>query len=340
MTVSVTVDAAGALVGGAARFKGELDRYLARTGRGDARRGETGRGGVAVLGSGRLVTPGWLVRREALVSGRDRCVALNNVGFIARGAERWTLLRNPLHFLTDGELSRLGGTVSGTTLRKAAVVRLAAQRSDTLVTPTAAMAERVSRAVPSLRGRIVVRPHPVSADPAPAAGREPLVLCPVLFSSHKGMADRITGWLGATERAGAGLTLAVTATPDEVPAELARHPRIQLTGRLPHSELRRYWARCGAVYFPTTVESFGYPLAEARANGIPVIALDTALNREVAGGALRGYTAGDPGSLLAATLAALSARPAPDPGPFDPDAYFGWLLGGPHDVPDIAREGR
>lgn len=315
MTASVTVDAAGALVGGAARFKGELDHYLARTGRGE----------VAVLGSGRLVTPAWLVRREALVTGRDRCVALNNVGFVARGAERWTLLRNPLHFLTDDELSRLGGTVSGTTLRKAAVVRLAAQRSDTLVTPTAAMAERVSHAVPRLRGRIVVRPHPVSADPAPAEGREPLVLCPVLFSSHKGMADRITDWLNAT-RLSSGLRLAVTASPAEVPAELARHPRIELTGRLPHSELRRYWARCGAVYFPTTVESFGYPLAEARVNGIPVIALDTALNREVAGGALRGYTAGDPDSLLAATLAALSERPAPDPGPFDPDAYFSWLL--------------
>ena len=50
------------------------------------------------------------------------------------------------------------------------------------------------------------------------------------------------------------------------------------------------WARSRAIYFPTDLESFGYPLAEARVSGQPVIARDTALNREIAGPALCRYT--------------------------------------------------
>ena len=87
------------------------------------------------------------------------------------------------------------------------------------------------------------------------------------------------------------------------------------------------WARCRAVYFPTVLESFGCPLAEARISGRPVIAADTAQNREIAGPALCGYAPGDRDSLRSATERALTAEIAPDPGPFDPDAYFDWMLG-------------
>ena len=81
----------------------------------------------------------------------------------------------------------------------------------------------------------------------------------------------------------------VTADRAEVPPAVASHPRVQLVGRLPHAQLRELRARSRAVYFPTDLESFGYPLAEARVSGQSVIARDTAQNREVAGSALCGY---------------------------------------------------
>ena len=74
-------------------------------------------------------------------------------------------------------------------------------------------------------------------------------------------------------------------------------------GRLPHSELRDLQARSRAIYFPTDLESFGYPLAEARVSGQPVIARDIAQNREIAGPALCGYTLGDLDSLRQAVEA-------------------------------------
>lgn len=320
MAAAVTVDAAGALMGGAARFASELDRYLQRTGRDDVR----------VIGGSRGVGPAWLVRRELAGSRQGRFVALNNVGFMTPRGERWTLLRNALHFLTDDEQSRLDPSLRRAAGRDAALVRLAARRSDVLVTPSTAMAQRVGRILPGVSGRVVVRPHPVSAGSIPDLPRDPAILCPVLFAPHKQMGSRLADLLAAADDLGRpSVRLWITADRAEVPDAVAAHPRAELLGRLGHRELRQAWGRCRAVYFPTSIESFGYPLAEARAAGRPVIALDTAQNREIGGKALCGFQSGDPCSLREAVAAALTADVPADPAPFDPDAYFGWLLGAP-----------
>jgi Glycosyl transferases group 1 len=316
VTAAVIVDAAGAQMGGAARYLAELRGYLTRTGRGDVR----------VIGAQRRVSPGWLLRRELAGGGCRRRVALNNVGFVARGGPRWTLLRNALHFLTEAEEAALEPPVS--VRRDAVAVRLAARRSDVIVVPSTAMAERVTRIAPDLDGRIVVRAHPVSAEPPPRLPREPAILCPVLFASYKQMAQRLSALLWVVgELEDTSVRVLVTAERAEVPAAVASHPRVHLVGRLPHAQLRELRARSRAVYFPTDLESFGYPLAEARVSGQPVIACQSAQNLEVAGRALCGYDPRDPDSLRHAVTRALTSDPSPAPGPFDPDRYFDWLLG-------------
>ncbi len=165
MTAAVTVDAAGALMGGAARFIVELNGYLERTGRED----------VEIIGTRRRVRPGWLLRRELSSPARSRRVALNNVGFLAPGGQRWTLLRNPLHFLTEGEQARLDPIQRASVRRKAAVVHLAARRSDVIVAPSMAMTERIAAVTPDLRSRVVVRPHPVSAASGPRLPGDPII---------------------------------------------------------------------------------------------------------------------------------------------------------------------
>jgi glycosyltransferase involved in cell wall biosynthesis len=144
------------------------------------------------------------------------------------------------------------------------------------------------------------------------------------------MAQRLTELLAAVgELEDPSVRVGVTAHAAELPAAVACHPQVELVGRLPYGELRELQARSRAIYFPTGLESFGYPLAEARVSGQPAIARDTAQNREIAGPALCGYIPGDPDSLRRAVKVALTADIAPDPGPFDPDRYFGWLLGPP-----------
>ena len=220
----VVVDAAGARVGGAARYLEELRCYLERSRRGD----------VTVIGAGRGVGPGWLLRREAGrgVLGARRRVALNNVGFCGPGGERWTLLRNALHFLSAGEEAGLDGELLARARRQAAIVRLAARRSDVLVVPSTAMAGRVTQAMPGLSGRVVVRPHPVSACPAPVTEAEPAIACPVLFAPYKRMPQRLRELLAALDAcADPGVRVWVTADHAEVPADLAACPRVDLLGR-------------------------------------------------------------------------------------------------------------
>jgi glycosyltransferase involved in cell wall biosynthesis len=233
-----------------------------------------------------------------------------------------------LHFLTDAEISSLHPSLRPVATQQATVVRLAAKRSDVLIAPCSAMAERVARLVPSVTRRLTVRMHPVSVNANPATPAEPLILCPIVFEAYKHMPDRLTEWVTAIDQhLDPAVRMIVTASPSEVPTSLTCSRRIELVGRLEHVELCKLWARSRAVYFPTGLESFGFPLAEARVNGQPIIARDTPQNKEIAGAALHGFTLGDLDSLLQATELALTADVTPDPDAFDPKAYFDWMLG-------------
>jgi hypothetical protein len=316
LTTAVTIDAAGGNLGGAARFRTEIREYLRRSPRAD----------VKLIGAGRTLSPAWLVTREAAARGGRR-VALNNVGFLTPGGERWTLLANALHFLTPAEAAGLDAGTRALAARQGMIVHHAARRSDVLIAPCTAMAERVTAALPGVADRLVVRMHPISAGPVPPRPGSPLILAPVLFAPYKQMADRLADWVDAVDHAlPEPVRMIVTASPAEVPLALAASPRLHFVGRLDHEHLSRLWARCQAVYFPTGLESFGCPLAEARVSGWPVIARDTPQNREIAGRALCGYTVGVPESLRHATETALAADVAPDPAPFDPGSYFDWML--------------
>lgn len=316
MTVAVTVDAAGGQYGGAARFRNEFRDYLRRSSRDD----------VKVIGARHRLNSAWLVTRET-ARGRRR-IALNNVGFLTPGGERWTLLANALHFLTSAEAANLDPGLRAVSSLQGAIVRHAARRSDVLIAPCTAMAERIAATLPGVADRLVVRMHPMSAKRIPQRPDSSLILCPVLFESYKHMEKRLAEWIDAVNRVLPDqVKMIVTANPAEVPAALAANPRLHFVGRVGLDHMDRLWVRSRAIYYPTGLESFGFPLGEARVYGRPVIARDSPQNREIAGPALCGFRIGDQDSLLHATETALAREVAPDPSPFDPDAYFDWLLG-------------
>lgn len=314
------VDAAGGHMGGAAKLLGELTRYLA----------DRQVGSVSLIGLDRSLEPDWLVRRELLGRGAARRVALNNVGFTS-GPTKVTLLRNALHFASAQELSRLAYTPSRTLRVQTQLVRMAARRSDVLVVPCDAMAERVTRHAPHLADRLKVRFHPVSqADWAgghrPARDTHPTVLVPVLNAPYKRLDQHLRALLDAVAKTRASATVVMTAHAHEF-GDLATHPGVRFTGPLPRPDLEECWRQASAVYFPTQLESFGYPLAEARVNGIPVIAPDSEQNRQIGGPALRPFFPGRPDTLASALHDALADGVDPDPAPFSPRQYFDWLLG-------------
>lgn len=316
IAATVCVDVAGATTGGAARFRGELVAYLARHPAAHLR----------LIGTGQRLSPTWLARREAL-AGLSARLATNNISFVGPG-RKTVLLRNALHFLHPHEEARLSGIVRemSTQIR---IVRAVCRRADVLVTPTAEMAHRVTARLPGVADRIVVRAHPLSFGPS---GRDvgapsgPFILYPSLPAAHKDAAGHIRRLHQSLRRLERDDRIVVTYRTSELPDDLQANDRIVTVGPIPPDAMADWYAAATMIYFPSSVESFGYPLAEARAAGRPVIAADTPQNAQVAGPAMCGFSLGADDSLDAALMGADTLDLLPDQGAFDPDAYFDWLL--------------
>lgn len=318
MTVpEVVIDCAGAAMGGAARYLKELDAWL---------KGQ--HHAPTVVGRARTLSPRWLLERERTVPKAARRIALNNVGFARRGGHRVVLLRNALHFAAEEELAKLGYAIPRALKLQTSVVRAMAKRADLVVVPCHAMGDRVLSFLPALHDRVVARPHPVAPRPwAGTAATEAELLVPILNAPYKRLPWHLENIIEACGSSDLIERIYVTADAADFPNPIAADPRIVFVGRLRSDELDSYWRRCRAVYFPTQLESFGYPLAEARANGRRVVALDSSQNREIAGPALAPFIAGDSHSLQAALADAMSVSVAPDREAFDPSNYFDWLIG-------------
>ncbi|MEU8262041.1 glycosyltransferase [Micromonospora sp. NPDC048999] len=310
----IVIDAAGGSGGGAGRLKAELDAFLA-----------DGAPPLRVIGWDRQLTPSWLVLREAAAGRAPVVAALNNVSFTWRGTERRVLVHNALHFLAPDEV-RLLGLLPRSFRAQIPVVRRTLRRADVIVVPCSAMAERVADRVPAVRDRLLVLANPVSPVGPRIPADEVSILVPVVPSPFKNVVRELRVLLAALDRRRHRARVRMTAHPHELPADLARHPRLDLLGRLPHHELAEHWRRTTAVFFPCALESFGYPLAEARVYGLPVLAPDTQQSREIAGAAVVPYRLSDTNS-LAEAVDGIDRPVLPEPYAFERVAYFTRLLG-------------
>lgn len=79
-------------------------------------------------------------------------------------------------------------------------------------------------------------------------------------------------------------------------------------GRYPYDELPELYAGHDVFVFPSVSESFGHPMAEAMSMGIPIIAADTPINREICGDGALYFSPFSPRG-LAARLLELDANP-------------------------------
>ncbi len=61
--------------------------------------------------------------------------------------------------------------------------------------------------------------------------------------------------------------------------------KVQMLGDVEYAHLPELYARADCFIFPSCVESFGHPMVEAMASGLPVVAADTSINREILGDA-------------------------------------------------------
>jgi glycosyltransferase involved in cell wall biosynthesis len=70
-------------------------------------------------------------------------------------------------------------------------------------------------------------------------------------------------------------------------SRLSKH--VVVLGRIPPNSVGHLYHRSDILFFPSLCETFGWPIIEAMSCGLPIVAADTALNREMAGEAALYY---------------------------------------------------
>ena len=183
------------------------------------------------------------------------------------------------------------------------LARVSLARASALMTPSHAHLEELRACGARLPRRCEVNPYGVNRPKgqAAAAPRNQTfrLLYPSLYAEHKNLSTLLDAVARLRQESQLDLELTTTADPawgpagetTTGPADLARArdpavaSRIRIVAPELVPEADALYAGCDAVVYPTLVESFGHPLLEAMARGLPVIASDIPVNRELGGSA-------------------------------------------------------
>jgi glycosyltransferase involved in cell wall biosynthesis len=206
------------------------------------------------------------------------------------------------------------------------LIVMSARRADRVMTPSLAMRDALLLWAPELASRCTVNPYgtlPAFYRPGSRARpwREDGVLRLLYVSvyyPHKNPAvicaalDRLQGE-GLASHATITMDVEETAVPggshDRIVLAEAAHTGSATLGHRDYRSLPALYGAHDVFVFPSVSETFGHPMAEALAAGLPIVAADTAINREICGAAALYFHPFSPTDLVAA-LRRLDADPA------------------------------
>jgi glycosyltransferase involved in cell wall biosynthesis len=232
-------------------------------------------------------------------------ISVNALGFgpLFPGIPQCTFLQDSTYFCAMRRYQRSTVDRARTQLQRWLLTAVM-KNSARIVVPSDALADSVSKAAGRLAPKIVVLRDPFEAeyiDPRsrtetldPPSGNIPAT---ILYLSHL-EPHKAHSFLPDV----ASELRRLTSTPIRFIVAIDRRdsPRlydeflrkVELTGtadvfeirsRMPYDEVPLVFQRSHVFFFPSLCESFGYPMAEAGAAGLPVVAADTAVNREMLG---------------------------------------------------------
>lgn len=222
--------------------------------------------------------------------------------------------------LTEARLASLPARLSWRL--KGYWVKSSIRRAQGVTVQTAALARRVVEETGVPRERVSVIPHGIGQAvlhdhlPLPHTAGEPVRIG---YITKYGVQKNFAVLFAATARLQLlgikpvlVLTLSIHAPENRGIFELARQhgvsELVENHGELSLSEVNALYRSLHLFVFPSLCESFGFPMLEAMAHGLPLLIADTDSNIEVAGKAGLIFPSGD-ASALAALIHKLIAEP-------------------------------
>jgi len=169
--------------------------------------------------------------------------------------------------------------------RFARQARLAAERSDLIISVSNFTADQVHHLLGVERDRIRVVHHGIRPPLAsPATGREKMILFTGAIQRRKNVLRLIEAFESAAP-ADWSLVLAGSAGfgAEEIVQRAQGNRRITTTGYVSDLELESLYSRATVFAFPSLDEGFGMPVLDAMARGLPVLTSNRSALPEVAG---------------------------------------------------------
>jgi len=214
--------------------------------------------------------------------------------------------------LTLHDLAWLHGAVTGrlhSRLYFSTIQRRLARQADMIVTDTdVARADIIERlGLPSAKVAVTGAAVDDSWFETPRAPRNPPMLLSVgTVEERKDLitAVRALAVLPGFRLVSAGPRTTYAKRVMHVAADLGLADRVELLGFVDDADLRSLYARATALVFPSTYEGFGLPPLQALAVGLPVVAADIPVLREVLGDCALFARPSDPGSFADGVRAA------------------------------------
>lgn len=272
--------------------------------------------------------------RDVLKEQRiDALILLGNFALFAAPVPQVLFNRNALYFsseFTRDLLTRGEYTAWATHKVKSWLSRISIRQASINVAPSAALLEQLQSITRFAASRFSVLPfgfdqRQFAADPEPLAAQayEKLNLQPncrrLLYVSHYNYFRNFETLLRALpalkrairERAGLQLQLVLTTDLkagaiyggyDATAAanlidQLGVRNDIAMLGGVPYGQLHQLYRLCDAYVCPSYAESFGHPLVEAMAMGLPVAAANMPVHQEMCGAAALYFDVFDDASL-------------------------------------------
>jgi glycosyltransferase involved in cell wall biosynthesis len=234
----------------------------------------------------------------------DLLVAILSFGCMRPPCPQVSFLRNPLH--CPHYLRGLGLQQRAAVHMRRWYLRKTLEASSMIVTPSSAMRDVIREAIPALTEKAIeVLPHALaregesdSTESTKNADGPVRLLYVGHLLPYKGF-DVLIESLARLKHEKLAFVVDMTVAAEDWPEgftrlcarlrELDLEDRVNILGKVSLSSVRQLYAASDLLLFPSLCESFGFPIVEAMQRGLPILAVDTPLAREMAGDAALYY---------------------------------------------------
>lgn len=260
------------------------------------------------------------LRRTIKKERADLLLSSSDFGVLFAPCQQILMIRNPLFFSSlylERILPHKSRRFKLEFLVRRWLISLSARSSDVVITASQSMLDDVRRFIPIHDGKAVVNPFGVPLEKFKRINgvrvkgvweswglregawfRKPgklRMLYVSEYSDYKNLTTLLKAVVLLREQGVDDFFLITTADPDQLPdveittreldKVLASDPRIasyvRFIGSVPYERIQALYQESDLFVFPSLAESFGHPLGEAMASGLPIVASDIPICREI-----------------------------------------------------------